>query len=207
MMADEKNIQVLHIRTPGAKAKADAAGRARSKKDKTEPQAESPEIDPPEIDPQAAERPLGHSPASPVARGFTTFANAIAHMTGRPVTFVLCCLIIVVWAASGPIFHYSDTWQLIINTGTTIITFLMVFLIQNTQNRDGAAVQAKLDELIRAVEGARNHFIGIEHLTEEQLEAIRAVCEKDAAEGEVVVATTTTLKRGSRSTAKGSKQN
>jgi low affinity Fe/Cu permease len=197
MMADEKNIQVLRIRTPGGKAKVDAAERTRAKKDKTEPQ---------EIDRQGADRPLGHRAASPVARGFTTFANAIAHMTGRPVTFVLCCVIIVAWAASGPIFHYSDTWQLIINTGTTIITFLMVFLIQNTQNRDGAAVQAKLDELIRAIEGARNHFIGIEHLTEEQLEAIRSVCEKDAAEGEVVVATATT-KRSSRNNAKDSQQN
>jgi len=113
-------------------------------------------------------------------RAFTAFANQVAHLAGRPISFVLCCVIIIVWAVSGPIFHYSDTWQLIINTGTTIITFLMVFLIQNTQNRDGAAVQAKLDELIRALEGARNHFIGIEHLTEDQLEAIRTVCEQEA---------------------------
>jgi len=122
--------------------------------------------------------------ASALARGFTAFANGVAHLAGRPISFVLCCAVILGWAISGPIFHYSDTWQLIINTGTTIITFLMVFLIQNTQNRDGAAVQAKLDELIRAVEGARNHFIGIEHLTEEQLEAIRSVCEREAENAE-----------------------
>ncbi|TXH33085.1 MAG: low affinity iron permease family protein [Rhodospirillaceae bacterium] len=117
-----------------------------------------------------------------VSRLFTKFANAIARLTGRPVTFALCCFVIVAWAVSGPVFHFSDTWQLVINTGTTIVTFLMVFLIQNTQNRDGAAIQAKLDELIRALEGARNHFVGIEHLTEEELEEIRDICEKDAAE-------------------------
>jgi low affinity Fe/Cu permease len=83
---------------------------------------------------------------------------------------------VVAWAASGPFFHFSDTWQLVINTGTTIITFLMVFLIQNTQNRDGAAIQAKLDELIRVSEG-HNHFIGIEHLTETEVEEIRDKCE------------------------------
>jgi low affinity Fe/Cu permease len=121
-----------------------------------------------------------HDGGSLISRGFTAFSNKVAHLAGRPVSFVLCCVTIIVWAVSGPIFHYSDTWQLIINTSTTIVTFLMVFLIQNTQNRDGAAVQAKLDELIRALEGARNHFIGIEHLTEEQLEAIRSVCEREA---------------------------
>jgi low affinity Fe/Cu permease len=117
-----------------------------------------------------------------VSKLFTKFANAIARMTGRPATFALCCFVIIAWAVSGPVFGFSDTWQLIINTGTTIVTFLMVFLIQNTQNRDGAAIQAKLDELIRALEGARNHFVGIEHLTEEELEEIRDLCEKDAAE-------------------------
>jgi low affinity Fe/Cu permease len=116
-----------------------------------------------------------------ISKLFTRFANAISHMTGRPITFALCCVVVIVWAATGPLFNYSDTWQLIINTGTTIVTFLMVFLIQNTQNRDGAAIQAKLDELIRALEGARNHFVGIEHLTEEELEEIRSLCEKDAA--------------------------
>ncbi len=94
-------------------------------------------------------------------------------------TFVLCCALVVFWAASGPIFHFSDTWQLVINTGTTVITFLMVFVIQNTQNRDGAALQAKLDELIRA-SAAQNAFIGIEHLTDEELDEIRKECEARA---------------------------
>jgi low affinity Fe/Cu permease len=89
--------------------------------------------------------------------------------------FVVALLIIVVWAITGPLFHFSDTWQLIINTSTTIITFLMVFVIQNTQNRDGAAIQAKLDELIR-VSSARNTLIGIETLTQEEIEEIRATC-------------------------------
>lgn len=106
----------------------------------------------------------------------------MAHAAGRPSAFVVCCLIILVWAITGPIFHYSDTWQLIINTGTTIITFLMVFLIQNTQNRDGAALQAKLDELIRATEDARNALIGIERLPEEELEEIREECEAEVKE-------------------------
>ena len=163
-MAGEKSIRVLDVQS------------------RREQRQDTPE----RVSPQMDDRLPNRQQASSVARGFTAFANATAHVTGRPSTFVLCCVIIIAWAASGPIFHYSDTWQLIINTGTTIITFLMVFLIQNTQNRDGAAVQAKLDELIRAVEGARNHFIGIEHLTEEQLEAIRAICEKDA-EAEAVI--------------------
>ena len=112
---------------------------------------------------------------------FTKVANAVAHAAGKPVTFILCCAIILLWALSGPVFGFSDTWQLIINTGTTIITFLMVFLIQNTQNRDGAALQAKLDELIRVGE-AENTFIGIEHLTESEVEPFRAKCEKAAKE-------------------------
>src|SRR5262245_42025584 len=107
---------------------------------------------------------------------FTHFANGVAHAAGRPVTFVLCCALVVVWAASGPLFGFSDTWQLVINTGTTIVTFLMVFVIQNTQNRDGAALQAKLDELIRS-SAAQNRFIGIEHLTAEEIEEYRSSCE------------------------------
>jgi low affinity Fe/Cu permease len=122
-------------------------------------------------------------------QGFTELASQVAHATGKPLTFALCVLTVVVWALSGPFFHFSDTWQLVINTGTTIITFLMVFLIQNTQNRDGAAIQAKLDELIR-VSAAQNAFIGIERLTEEELDDIHRKCElrakletvKDAAE-------------------------
>jgi low affinity Fe/Cu permease len=92
---------------------------------------------------------------------------------------VVCVLVILIWAFSGPVFGFSDTWQLVVNTGTTIVTFLMVFLIQNTQNRDGAAIQAKLDELIRA-SAAQNVFIGIEHLTQDELDEIRARCEAKA---------------------------
>jgi low affinity Fe/Cu permease len=94
-------------------------------------------------------------------------------------TFAMAVGVILLWAVTGPLFHFSDTWQLIVNTGTTIVTFLMVFLIQNTQNRDGAAIQAKLDELIRA-SAAQNVFIGIEHLTQDELDEIRAHCEAKA---------------------------
>ena len=112
---------------------------------------------------------------------FTRIANHVAHAAGLPATFIVCCAVVVIWAATGPIFGFSDTWQLIINTGTTIVTFLMVFLIQNTQNRDGAAIQAKLDELIR-VGKAHNYFIGIEHLTETEVEEFRSKCEEAAKE-------------------------
>jgi low affinity Fe/Cu permease len=112
---------------------------------------------------------------------FSTVANAVAHAAGMPVTFLACCCIVILWAVTGPLFGFSDTWQLIINTGTTIITFLMVFLIQNTQNRDGAAVQVKLDELIRASR-SENAFIGIEHLTEEEVAEFRDRCENAAKE-------------------------
>ena len=108
---------------------------------------------------------------------FARIASAVSRWTGRPLTFLACCAIVVVWAVTGPVFHYSDTWQLIINTGTTIVTFLMVFLIQNTQNRDNAALQAKLDELIRVTK-AKNEFIGIEHLSDQELEDILTECEK-----------------------------
>ena len=97
-----------------------------------------------------------------MSRLFARAANAVAYATGRPLTFMLCCGLVLVWAATGPAFHFSDTWQLVINTGTTIVTFLMVFLIQNTQNREGAALQAKLDEIIRVLEKAENRFIGLE---------------------------------------------
>jgi low affinity Fe/Cu permease len=110
-----------------------------------------------------------------VKRTFADIATAIAHQAGRPITFLLAAFIIIVWAATGPIFRYSDTWQLIINTGTTIITFLMVFIIQNTQNRDGAAIQAKLDELIRT-SAAQNKLIGIENLTVDEISEIREKC-------------------------------
>ncbi|RUX51958.1 low affinity iron permease family protein [Mesorhizobium sp. M4A.F.Ca.ET.050.02.1.1] len=106
---------------------------------------------------------------------FNRMAEAVAHATGRPWAFALCLGSVLTWAATGPVFQYSETWQLAINTGTTIVTFLMVFLIQNTQNRDGAAIQAKLDELIRSGQG-KNDFIGIEHLTEEEVEKFRTAC-------------------------------
>jgi low affinity Fe/Cu permease len=113
-------------------------------------------------------------------RLFTRIANAIAGFVGRPQAFVMALLLIIGWAATGPVFGYSDTWQLVVNTTTTIVTFLIVFLIQNSQNRDAAAIQAKLDELIRSVDSARNQFIGIEHLTDREVEAIRAALEDEA---------------------------
>jgi low affinity Fe/Cu permease len=106
-------------------------------------------------------------------RGFADIATTVDQLSGRPLTFVVALLMIAAWAVTGPLFGFSDTWQLVINTSTSIITFLMVFVIQNTQNRDGAAIQAKLDELIR-VSAARNTLIGIETLTEDEIEAIRA---------------------------------
>ncbi len=110
---------------------------------------------------------------------FEHLASRVAAAAGRPWAFALALGIVVGWGFSGPLFGWSDTWQLVINTGTTIVTFLMVFLIQNAQNRDAAAIQAKLDEVIRAIDGARNEFIGIEHLGEAELEEIRSVIEKD----------------------------
>jgi low affinity Fe/Cu permease len=115
---------------------------------------------------------LGHA--------FGEIANRTSQAAGRATTFLLAAMVILVWAVSGPVFDYSDTWQLIINTGTTIVTFLMVFLIQNSQNRDSAAIQVKLDELIR-VSTAQNSFVGIEHLTDEELDKIRKTCERRAA--------------------------
>lgn len=110
---------------------------------------------------------------------FTRIANRVSLWAGQAGTFVLALTIIIVWGVSGPIFQWSDTWQLVINTGTTIVTFLMVFLIQNSQNRDAAAMQAKLDELIRAVDKARVGFVGIEHLTEDQIEKLRDALERE----------------------------
>jgi len=104
---------------------------------------------------------------------FSSFASEVARLCGSPAAFAVATLSVIVWAATGPMFHFSDTWQMVINTGTTICTFLMVFIIQNSQNRDGAALQIKLDELIRAVSGARNSMLDLESLPESELDEIR----------------------------------
>jgi low affinity Fe/Cu permease len=105
---------------------------------------------------------------------FTRFAKFTSRLCGRPATFVLMTLLVAIWALSGPFFHYSDTWQLTINTGTTIVTFLMVFLIQATQNRDAEAIQIKLDEIIRALDKAHNSMMDLEELEEEELMRMRS---------------------------------
>src|SRR5438477_12674777 len=125
---------------------------------------------------------------------FTRFAKWTAKATGRPLTFALAVLVILIWGVTGPIFGVSDTWQHIINTGTTIITFLMVFLIQNTQNRDSEAIQVKLDELIRLSKGGHNVLLDLEELEEEELDRIRASYCKIAQEARAK------LRRGQRDT-------
>jgi len=105
---------------------------------------------------------------------FTRFAQRTARISGQPAAFCGAVVILLLWAVSGPLFHFSDTWQLIINTGTTIVTFLMVFLIQNTQNRDSEALHVKIDELIRATHGAQNALLDLEDLEEEELDRIRS---------------------------------
>ena len=107
-----------------------------------------------------------------VSDAFRVFARRTSNVLGSAWAFVLALLVIVVWGITGPTFHYSDTWQLIINTGTTIVTFLMVFLIQNTQNRDAKAVHLKLDEIIRAIKGARNELVDLEELSDEDLKKL-----------------------------------
>ncbi len=124
---------------------------------------------------------------------FTRVSSSIANASGQPGTFVLALAVVVIWGVTGPIFQYSDGWQLVINTGTTIVTFLMVFLIQNSQNRDTASMQAKLDELLYALHGAREEFIGIEHLSVREVEAIRReleheVCDDKKAKANAAVA-------------------
>ena len=120
-------------------------------------------------------------------RFFTRVASRCAYAMGNPFAFLLAVMSVVLWSVTGPYFHYSDTWQLVINTSTTILTFLAVFLIQNTQNRDGGAIQAKLDEILRAVADARSGFVGIENLTDAEISRIRTALEREvlqAAEGE-----------------------
>lgn len=117
-------------------------------------------------------------------RIFTASASRIAAFAGQPVAFVIAFATVLVWAITGPVFHYSETWQLVINTGTTTVTFLMVFLVQNSQNRDSAALQAKVDELIRAIDGARGEFIGIEHLTDRMIGDIRERLEQECMGGD-----------------------
>lgn len=111
-------------------------------------------------------------PPTTMNERFRKFAVCVARFAGTPVAFMISFAIIVVWAIVGPIFHYSDSWQLVINTSTTIVTFLMVFLIQNMQNRDAKAIHLKLDELIRAMKGARNNLVMLENLSEEELERL-----------------------------------
>ena len=113
-----------------------------------------------------------------VRDAFGRFARKTSNVLGSAWAFVLAIIVIVIWAATGPTFHYSDTWQLIINTGTTIVTFLMVFLIQNTQNRDAKAVHLKLDELIRALGGARNHLVDLEKLSDDELKKLESEFER-----------------------------
>jgi low affinity Fe/Cu permease len=119
---------------------------------------------------------INHHKISSTQRAFSTIANAVAREAGRPWVFSVALFIVIIWGATGPFFDYSDTWQLVINTGTTIVTFLMVFLIQNSQNRDNAAIQVKLDELIRVGAG-KNFFVGVEHLTDQEIERLRKMIE------------------------------
>ena len=122
---------------------------------------------------EAQARPQG---SVTLAAHFAKFAQATAQWTGHPAAFLLAAAVIIVWIVTGPLFNYSDTWQLVINTGTTIVTFLMVFLIQNTQNRDTMAVQLKLSELVLAIKGAKNKFAAIEDLSDDELAKLHDEC-------------------------------
>ena len=117
-----------------------------------------------------------HAAPSALTQQFSRFAHSISLWTGHPLAFLLAVALVIVWVLTGPIFKYSDTWQLVINTGTTIVTFLMVFLIQNTQNRDTLAIQLKLSELVLAMKGAENKFAAIEDLSDEELEQLHNDC-------------------------------
>jgi low affinity Fe/Cu permease len=120
----------------------------------------------------------GQKEGSGLREHFRKFAHSTSLFVGSPWTFTLACLVIIAWAVTGPIFHFSDTWQLVINTGTTIVTFLMVFLIQSTQNRDTRAVHLKLDELIRALKGARNALVNLEEMSDEELDKLQREFER-----------------------------
>lgn len=124
----------------------------------------------------ASDSHAAHHPKNPLTAKFSAFAQKTAAWTGHPMAFLLALLVIIVWIVTGPLFKYSDTWQLVINTGTTIITFLMVFLIQNTQNRDMLTMQLKLSELVLALKGAENKFASIEDLSDEELEELHNDC-------------------------------
>jgi low affinity Fe/Cu permease len=124
------------------------------------------------------------TPARTLNEVFHSFARRTSAVMGNPWSFIIAILVILGWAVSGPLFHYSNTWQLVINTGTTIITFLAVFLLQNTQNRDARAMHLKLDELLRSAEKARNHLIDLEHLSDEELDELERqfkICQKKRA--------------------------
>ena len=132
--------------------------------------------------PTRAERSNASGTKRQWSETFSTMACAAAHWMGKPVAFLLALLAVIIWAATGPIFHYSDTWQLVINTSTTIVTFLMVFLIQNTQNRDTMAVQLKLSELILKIDAAENRFATAEDMSDEELERLHEELRRDAEE-------------------------
>ncbi len=140
--------------------------------------------------PRAAADPTPFRPTSP----FSRLARRTARGAGSPSAFAAACAVLLAWLATGPIFGFSDTWQLVVNTATTIVTFLMVFLIQHTQNRDAEAVHLKLDELIRAVEGAHNSLLDLEELTQDDLDVVKARYERLAAEAREE------LRRGHRDT-------
>lgn len=120
---------------------------------------------------------------------FSAFARCVAMLSGRPSTFIMACLLLILWLVTGPLFDFSDTWQLVINTGTTIVTFLMVFVIQNTQNRDSEALQIKIDELICAHKDAHKALLDLEELSQEELEIIREKYEKLAREARAKLTT------------------
>ena len=128
----------------------------------------------------ATESPARSPKEESIGLRFARFSQAVAAMAGQPVAFLLAVAVVAIWIVTGPIFGYSDTWQLVINTGTTIVTFLMVFLIQNTQNRDMMAVQLKLSELVLAMKGAENKFAALEDLNDEELEKLHEECRQRA---------------------------